>query len=63
MTTDTLITSDDLIHSGTLVKALFATNYPEGLTLQQMLDSGIGWIIEAAKLIIGGENHGSRSID
>lgn len=61
MTTDTLIMSEDLIYSGTLVKALFATNYPEGLTIQQMLDSGVGWIMEAAKLILRGQDYGIGS--
>ena len=52
MTSDTIITSSDLTASGTLVQALFATNYPNGLTIQQMLDSNVGWIVEAAKLLI-----------
>lgn len=52
MTGDTVVYSKDLKRSGTLVKALFAANYPNGLTLQNMLDSGIGWLVEAAKLLL-----------
>ena len=52
---NTIITYRDLVNSGPLVQILFQKNFPDGMTLQEMLDSHIGWIIEAAKVVIRGE--------
>lgn len=52
MNADTIITYKDLKRSGPLVMALFASNYPDGMSLQDMLDSQVGWIRTSAKLVI-----------
>lgn len=57
MNADTIITYKDLKRSGPLVSALFASNYPNGMKLQDMLNSQAGWLREAAKLIVEDRRH------
>ncbi len=46
---ETRIYADDLTESGSLIMVLFKTVYPDGLTIEQMEQSGIGWLERAAR--------------
>ena len=48
---DRIIYAEDLQASGPIIMILFKCVYPDGLTLEQMKNSGIGWLIRAAERI------------
>lgn len=52
---DRLVHAKDLTKSGGAIMVLFAAAYPDGLTLGEMLNSGEGWLVRAAKLLMEDE--------
>ncbi len=46
-----IIHAEDLQDSGPVIMILFSLVYPGGLTIAQMEDSGVGWLVRAAERI------------